>query len=257
MIEIFSSQFSSMISRDENDRKMHETFDVLKRSLQALPNLPMKIKSVHKTSDSLLRTSSVACYPSDAVTLLAPSPTTSDKIMVDQVRSTIVDILSSHHDLVIELESTSGWPFQSPSSASEDDDIAEVYAIKSSLLIVVGKLLKEIYNYHSIAENDFLDVFISGFVFRIRIAINNIQMHRLVDDERQSRALGKVIQMENVEDAVIYYSNLVDEMVSREPSFSVVCSLCKRWLNCHMLSGQLSPREVDLMVAYCFSSKLR
>lgn len=239
---------------DVRTQSIADAYGALKSGLQSLPDLPLKIMAITKLSDTLLATSTLIPAPSDAV--LAMSGASLGRRADDTNTRQPVDMVVRPHEVALEFEFSGKWPQREalPGDVSSTDELYddEVLSIKSSMLVLIGKSLQETYGYFSIAEDDLLDVFVGGYVFRLRIH------HRRPRNPSELISQAMITEMnEEEERARQLHAKLVEAMTSREQNFAVVCRLCKRWIGAHMFSLALSNEDVELIVAYLFSNKRR
>ena len=241
---------------DMRTQSITDAYGTLKSGLQSLPDLPLKIVAITKLSDTLLATSMLIPAPSDAV--LAMSGISLEQRRVDgKLSRQLVDMVVTPHEVALEFEFSGKWPQREAlpgGSQALADDLYndEVLSIKSSMLVLIGKSLQDCFGYFSIAEDDLLDVFVGGYVFRLRIH------HRR--PRNPSELIAQVVTNEKGEEeerARQLHAKLVEAMTSREQNFAVICRVCKRWIGAQMFSLALSNEDVELMVAYLFSNKRR
>ena len=220
--------------------QLARSFERLKGGLEALSGLPLQIVAVHRVGDALLGTSSTPPTRSAAVLGAAGA--------AGAPAAGRVDLFVAPHEVAIEFQFSGKWP-QRGDADGEDAYDDEIVAIKSSFLVLMGRGLREMFDYPSVAADDCLDVLLDGFVFRLRLHHRQPRPAPGLAPRRDPR--------EDAERAALMHAKLVEAMARREQNFAATCRLCKRWMGSQMFSTCMAAENVELMVVHCFTNARR
>ena len=241
--------------------RLTQSFEKLKSGLEALSSLPLQIVAIHKMGDTLLGTSSTFPKESAAVRGVGGGGGGEPAVRKGKKDNSPgrVSLFVTPHEVAIEFQFSGKWPQREvvAGGGPEEEDTYEdeIMAIKSSFLVLMGRELREMYDYQSIAQDDCLDVLLDGYVFRLRIHYRQ-QRVAAVPTELLPAPLRRN-DADDGERARLMHAKLIEAMTRREQNFAAICRLCKRWMSSQMFSMCMAAENVELMVVHCFTNARR
>ncbi|XP_057967920.1 uncharacterized protein LOC131157627 isoform X2 [Malania oleifera] len=209
-------------------------FEVLSKRLHLLQDIPLRISSVQPL-DPAFRFTSV--YPPE------PHPLAYEKGGVSKLQkltSTCIQPL----EVMIQLEGSGNWPL---------DEVA-MEKTKSAFLIKIGESLQNSCGMTCTATEDDVDVFMSGYAFRLKIlherGLSLLNRQNGSDKGKQVFSADKKLFFRS------QHSSMINGLQGRYPTYGPVVRLAKRWIASHLFSACLVEEAVELLVAYVFSTPL-
>ncbi|KAK6150894.1 hypothetical protein DH2020_015826 [Rehmannia glutinosa] len=206
-----------------------KAYDDLSKHLRLLDDIPLKISSVQPL-DSAFRLTSV--FPP------APHPLAHEegsRIKLEKPTATCIQPL--------ELEGSGNWPL---------DELA-MEKTKSAFLLKIAESLHTKRGITCTATEDDVDVFMSGYAFRLKILHERglslvkrqggAQMKRVLSSDKKLFLRGQ-------------HSSMVNGLRGRYPIYGPVVRLAKRWVSAHLFSNSLSEEAIELLVAHLFLKPL-
>lgn len=190
-------------------------FNELANTLRGLEELPLSIRSVHAAAPTLRR---CALFP---------------------VRPCVGNLFIEPLDIIATFETSPAWP----------EDAVAVAAAKASFYVALRSQLAS-KGVLSDATISFLDIQLSGFIFRLRLRVDK-EPGLLAGRPEEADAL--VWQT----DSVIQHHDGIRTV--RSPLLGRAARLAKAWLNSHMLFGVLGDRRdelVEILVAAVLNDDL-
>ncbi|WJZ86013.1 hypothetical protein VitviT2T_005516 [Vitis vinifera] len=211
-----------------------EAFEVLSKRLHLLKDIPLKVSSVQPL-DSAFRFTSV--FPPE------PHPLANEKSAVprlNKLTSTCIQPL----EVMIQLEGSGNWPM---------DDVA-IEKTKSAFLLRIGESLQNNWGMICTATEENVDVFMSGYAFRLRI------LHErglsLLNRQNGSNQLKHISSVDKELFTRGQHSSMINGLQGCYPIYGPVVRLAKRWVASHLFSACLVEEAVELLVAYLFLKPL-
>ncbi|KAL8044894.1 hypothetical protein ABFX02_08G076200 [Erythranthe guttata] len=214
-------------------QKLLKAFDDLSKHLRLLDDIPLKISSV-QSLDSAFRLTSV--YPP------APHPLAhkeGTKIKLENPTATCLQPL----EVMIQLEGSGNWPM---------DELA-MEKTKSAFLLQIAESLQTKLGITCTATEDDVDIFISGYAFRLKILHERglglvkrqggAQMKRVLSSDKKLFLRGQ-------------HASMINGLRGRYPIYGPVVRLAKRWVAAHLFSNKLSDEAIELLVAHLFVKPL-
>ncbi|KZV53865.1 nucleolar protein 6 [Dorcoceras hygrometricum] len=210
-----------------------KAYDDLAKQLRLLDDIPLKISSVQPL-DSAFRFTSV--FPP------SPHPLAHKKgirVKLEKECTTCIRSLV----VLIQLEGSGNWPM---------DELAQEKT-KSAFLLKIAESLQHRYGISCTATEDDIDVFISGYSFRLKI----LHERGLSLVNRKSGAQKKLVMSS---DKKLFlrsqHSSMLNGLQGRFPVYGQVVRLAKRWVSAHLFSNALTEETIELLVAYLFLKPL-
>ncbi|KAL3525384.1 hypothetical protein ACH5RR_013756 [Cinchona calisaya] len=205
-------------------------FDDLSKRLRLLDDIPLRVSSVQPLSSAFRFTS---VFPP------GPHPLACENhvdVRMQKLTSTCIQPLQ----VLIQLEGSGNWPM---------DDVA-LEKTKSAFLLKIGESLQKNWGMTCTATEDDIDVFMSGFAFRLKI------LHeRGLNLVRRPIGGGSVKQVLSTDKKLFIcsqHSNMINGLCGCYPTYGPVVRLAKRWVSAHLLSSLLAEEAIELLVAYLF-----
>ncbi|KAL6222410.1 hypothetical protein ACLB2K_005802 [Fragaria x ananassa] len=143
-------------------------------------------------------------------------------------------------EVMIQLEGSGNWPM---------DDVA-VEKTKSAFLLKIGESLQNSWGMTCTATEDDVDVFVSGYAFRLKI-----WHERGLTLMRRETGNEHVNKVSNVDKELYFrsqHSSMINGLQTCYPAYGPVVRLAKRWAASHLFSACLEEEAVELLVAYIF-----
>ncbi|OVA07033.1 Nrap protein [Macleaya cordata] len=209
-------------------------FEALSKRLRQMEDIPLKVSSVQPL-DSAFRSTSVF--------LPEPHPLANEK-GIGRRSQKLFSTCIQPMEVMIQLEGSGNWPM---------DDVA-IEKTKSAFLLKIGESLQKSWGMPCIAAENELDVFMSGYAFRLRILherglsllskqVGNAKTKRITSVDKELFIRGQ-------------HSSMINGLLGRYPIYGPVVRLAKRWISSHLFSSFLAEEVVELLVAYLFLQPL-
>ncbi|KAL3225012.1 hypothetical protein MRX96_026198 [Rhipicephalus microplus] len=233
---------------EELGNEVVSVYDELSRTLRRLHNLPLTVSSVRGTSPTLrltevfpplkgtLSTDFGTCFVQDNVYMM-PLPFKAH-----------IPHLIPVSTVVVHMEATGKWP----------DDLEALRRVKAAFHLTLARLLRDDEHLITAAHPEYVDVFKSGFVFRVRIAA-----HKEIGLARQSVAPNGAIKIKDTElsskieletEILPGLTSALHGLQQQHSTFSAACRLAKRWVASHLLSNHVSEECIELLAAAVYIS---
>ncbi|XP_073135588.1 uncharacterized protein [Henckelia pumila] len=214
-------------------KNLLKAFDDLSKQLRLLDDIPLRISSVQPL-DSAFRLTSV----------LPPSPhplahKKGIRVKLEKEYTTCIQSLA----VLIQLEGSGNWPM--------DEQARE--KTKSAFLLKIAESLQDKFGISCSATEDDVDVFMSGYAFRLKI----LHERGLSLANRKSGAQKKGV-MSSDKDLFLLsqHSSMINGLRGRFPIYGEVVRLAKRWISAHLFSNAFSEETIELLVAHLFLKPL-
>jgi len=211
---VFQIEEAAGIKRGEKEEKetmrMHSALHELGKTMRALEDLPLRVTSVTGASAHLRRAAVQSARPQPKGKFIEPI------------------------ECIAEFESSRSWP----------KDAVAISASKAAFYVALHGSLKKEKGIESQATISFVDVFLSGFVFRIRIHVE-AEKDCFREDSRDREIL-----VWQTKGRLRIHNEL--RMHPLAETSAAVSRLVKRWLSAHMLFAYMGDRReefVELLVA--------
>ena len=227
---------------------LNDAYEQFVRQLKDLKDMPLVISSVVPISEGLTHTSVYSPYPQNYAKL-SSQPAGSYYIPV--------------HEVVVQLEGSGKWP----------DDLRAIQKVKVGLLLHMARQLEKSHSVsanvgienteNDLANTGFLDVvYERGYAFRIRIQQDpNHRETMLIERTLKNKALSKADRTRYDTVLKLYQTTFIRHTTHAQALHALrgkyyflpnTIRLVKRWLSSHLLSQQISPRVIELLVCYVF-----
>uniref|UniRef100_A0A6P4ACI0 nucleolar protein 6 isoform X1 n=1 Tax=Ziziphus jujuba TaxID=326968 RepID=A0A6P4ACI0_ZIZJJ len=209
-------------------------FEVLSNHLRLIQDIPLKVFAVQPL-DSAFRFTSV--FPPE------PHPLANKKGGVLRLHKFTPSCIQPL-EVLIQLEGSGSWPM---------DDVA-IEKTKSAFLLKIGESLQKNWGMICTATEDNVDVFVSGYAFRLKI------LHeRGLSLLRKETGSYQVKRVSSTDKELFFrgqHASMINGLQHRYPIYGPVVRLAKRWVASHMLSACLVEEAIELVVAYLFLKPL-
>ncbi|KAH0971237.1 hypothetical protein GBA52_023393 [Prunus armeniaca] len=205
-------------------------FEILSKQLRLIEDIPLKVSTVQPL-DSAFRFSSV--FPPE------PHPLANEKGTFLRLRSLPPSCIRP-----LELEGSGNWPM---------DDVA-IEKTKSAFLLKIGESLHNNWGMTCTATEDDVDVFVSGYAFRLKI-----WHERGLTLLRRETGNDQVKQVSNMDRELYFrsqHSSMINGLQGCYAAYGPVVRLAKRWVASHLFSACLVEEAIELLVAYIFLKPL-
>ncbi|XP_009347539.2 nucleolar protein 6 isoform X1 [Pyrus x bretschneideri] len=209
-------------------------FEILSKRLRLLEDIPLKVSTVQPL-DSAFRFSSV--FPPE------PHPLANEKgafVRLHRFTPSCIRPLEA----MIQLEGSGNWPM---------DDLA-IEKTKSAFLLKIGESLQNNWGMTCTATEDDVDVFVSGYAFRLKI-----WHERGLTLLRRETGNDLVKQVSNTDRELYFrsqHSSMINGLQGCYAAYGPVVRLAKRWVASHLFSACLGEEAIELLVAYVFLKPL-
>ncbi|KAL8250850.1 hypothetical protein R6Q59_034543 [Mikania micrantha] len=214
-----------------SDESLLESFGTLSKRLRLLSDVPLGISSVQPL-DSAFRHTSV--FPPK------PHSLANGRKSRDRIRSTCIQSL----EVMIQLEGSGNWPM----------DDAAIEKTKAAFLLRIGQCLQKDYGMKYCPSEEGVDVFLSGYVFRLKI------LHERGLDLLNGQAESYQVKRVSPADKYLFlrsqHSSMINGLSGCYPLYGPVVQLAKRWVAAHLFSASITEEAVELVVAYIFHKAL-
>ncbi|ONH96837.1 hypothetical protein PRUPE_7G155300 [Prunus persica] len=209
-------------------------FEILSKQLRLIEDIPLKVSTVQPL-DSAFRFSSV--FPPE------PHPLANEKGTFLRLRSLPPSCIRPL-EVMIQLEGSGNWPM---------DDVA-IEKTKSAFLLKIGESLQNNWGMTCTATEDDVDVFVSGYAFRLKI-----WHERGLTLLRRETGNDQVKQVSNMDRELYFrsqHSSMINGLQGCYAAYGPVVRLAKRWVASHLFSACLVEEAIELLVAYIFLKPL-
>ncbi|KAL7606257.1 hypothetical protein Lser_V15G19682 [Lactuca serriola] len=214
-----------------SDGSLNESFGTLSKRLRLLSDVPLSITSVQPLDSAFRHTSVFPPRPH----LVANGTKVGNKII-----STCIPSL----EVMIQLEGSGNWPM---------DDVA-IEKTKSAFLLRIGECLEKDYGMKYSPYEEGVDVFLSGYVFRLKI------LHErgldLLNGQSESYQVKRVSSIDKHLFLRSQHSSMINGLSGRYPLYGPVVQLAKRWVSAHLFSASFMEEAIELVVASIFQNSL-
>ncbi|WCJ24913.1 Nucleolar protein 6 [Euphorbia peplus] len=209
-------------------------FEVLSKRLRLVESIPLKVSSVQPI-DPAFRFTSV--FPPK------PHPLAKESGAVPRLNKLISSCVHPL-EVMIQLEGSGNWPM--------DEEAIE--KTKSAFLIQIGESLQSSWGMTCNASEDNVDVFLSGYVFRLKIL--HERGLNLVKKEIGSNKVKRVPSKDKKLFISGQHSSMINGLQGLYPMYGPVARLAKRWVASHLFSACLVEEAIELLVAHLFLKPL-
>lgn len=207
--------------------------EILSKRLRLLDEIPLKISSVQALHPAFRHTS---VFPPE------PHPLAFEKGIGNRVPKSAPTCIQPV-EVMIQLEGSGNWPLE----------IEAIEKTKSAFLLKIGESLQSRWGMFCTATEDVVDVFTSGYAFRLKI----LHERGVSQVKKQVTAAGndKVKSTTSVDEELFIrsqHSSMINGLHGRYPIYGSVVRLAKRWVSSHLFSSFLTEEAIELVVAYLF-----
>ncbi|GAV60039.1 Nrap domain-containing protein, partial [Cephalotus follicularis] len=211
-----------------------EAFDVLSKRLRLIEDIPLRVSSVQPL-DSAFRFTSV--FPPQ------PHPLANEKVNRQRLGQFVPSCIQPLQ-VMIQLEGSGNWPM---------DEVA-IEKTKSAFLIKIGESLQNRWGMTCTATEDDMDIFISGYAFRLKI----LHERGLTFSKREvgSDQVKRVSSTDKTLFVRSQHASMIHGLQGRFPIYGPVVRLAKRWVASHLFSACLVEEAVEILVAHLFVKHL-
>ncbi|KAF3447128.1 hypothetical protein FNV43_RR12308 [Rhamnella rubrinervis] len=209
-------------------------FEVLSKHLRLIQDIPLKVSAVQPL-DSAFRFTSA--FPPE------PHPLANRKGGVLRLHKFTPSCIRPL-EVMIQLEGSGNWPM---------DDVA-IEKTKSAFLLKIGESLQKNWGMICTATEDNVDVFVSGYAFRLKIW--HERGLNLLRKENENYQVKRVSSMDKKLFFRSQHSSMINGLRDRYPIYGPAVRLAKRWIASHMFSSCLVEEAIELLVAYIFLNPL-
>lgn len=211
-----------------------EALEVLSKRLRLIQDIPLKVSSVQPL-DPAFRFTSV--FPPE------PHPLAIDKGDVPRLQKLMPSCIQPL-EVMIQLEGSGNWPM---------DDIA-IEKTKTAFLLKIGESLQNSWGMTCTATEDDVDIFMSGYVFRLKIwHERGLSLLKREDGSDQFKWVSSIDKELFVRSQ---HSSMINGLQGRFPLYGPVVRIAKRWVASHLFSSCLVEEAVELLVAHLFLKPL-
>lgn len=226
---------------EEHSLDVIHAFDDINKAVRSLASLPLGIHAVQGTHP-VFRHCDVfpptpTCPPPDAELVYNMTVPEEGKALPPYVPALTV---------VCMLEGSGKWP----------EDKEAIACLKALLHVKMAAELREKHLLPVAVARGHVDVFKSGFVFRLVLAnAREIAVLRTVKTDSgmvKFKDTEEAVSLERDTVMLPHHTHLLHSIQQEHPSFSSSVRLCKRWLSCQMLWGAVTEPALELMLAHVF-----
>ncbi|KAL8507398.1 hypothetical protein ACS0TY_018083 [Phlomoides rotata] len=212
-------------------KSLLKAYDDLSKHLRLLDDIPLKISSVQPL-DSAFRLTSV--FPP------APHPLSNkgSKIKLEKHTPNCIQPL----EVMVQLEGSGNWPM---------DELA-MEKTKTAFLLRIAESLQTKLGITCTATEDDVDVFMSGYAFRLKI----LHERGLSLVKRHGGHIKHVLSSDKKLFIRGQHSSMVNGLRGQYPVYGPIVRLAKRWVSAHLFSNSLSEEAIELLVAHLFLKPL-
>ncbi|KAL6542299.1 hypothetical protein OROMI_023901 [Orobanche minor] len=236
-------------------KNLLKSYDDLSKLLRLLDDIPLRISSVQpldSAGDFMIPFEEEPQLKKEGKTFPAfrltsvfppvPHPLAHEegsRIKLEKPTATCIQPL----EIMIQLEGSGNWPM---------DELA-MEKTRSAFLLKIAESLQTKRGITCTATEDDVDVFMSGYAFRLKI----LHERGLSLVRRQAGAKMKHIL---TSDKKLFlrgqHSSMINGLRGRYPIYVHVVRLAKRWVSSHLFSSTLSEEAIELLVAHLFLKPL-
>jgi hypothetical protein len=231
---------------------LRAAFDTLNTRLKSTAGLPLTVVSLtplHPAFRSCsvwipapVSLSDPAWAPLDALTPLGvgvseldESSDVTEPLRIAQQRLRYgLDVI----EVVLQFESSARWP----------DEVPAIARLKTAFYLRIATVMRTAHGMASVVSEEHLDVFVEGFVFRVRIGYEK-ELHYLKLDGSPSAHAQEMLLSHKPTHAVA-----MKGFQFKHPMFGPTVRLAQRWVSSHMFSAHVNEEAVELLVAAIFTS---
>nr|POF25474.1 nucleolar protein 6 [Quercus suber] len=197
-----------------------EALEVLSKRLHLIQDIPLKVSSVQPLDPGLLLSS---------------------------LLNLIHWLLTRPLEVMIQLEGSRNWPV---------DDIA-IEKTKTAFLLKIGESLQNSWGMTCTATEDDVDVFVSGYVYRLKIwHERGLSLLKREDGSESSDQFKWVCSIDKELFVHSQHSSMINALQGRYQLYGPVVRIAKRWVASHLFSSCLVEEAVELLVAHLFLKPL-
>ncbi|KDP42811.1 hypothetical protein JCGZ_23753 [Jatropha curcas] len=211
-----------------------EAVEVLSKRLRLIEDIPLRVSSVQPL-DPAFRFTSV--FPP------RPHPLACENSHAPKLHRAFSSCIQPL-EVMIQLEGSGSWPM---------DEVA-IEKTKSAFLLKIGESLQNSWGMTCIATEEDVDVFLSGYAFRLKI------LHErgltLVKREIGSDKVKRVPSQDKKLFVRGQHSSMINGLQGIYQMYGPVVRLAKRWVASHLFSACLVEEAVELLVAHLFVKSL-
>ncbi|KAK7859384.1 nucleolar protein 6 [Quercus suber] len=150
-------------------------------------------------------------------------------------------------DIPLKLEGSRNWPV---------DDIA-IEKTKTAFLLKIGESLQNSWGMTCTATEDDVDVFVSGYVYRLKIwHERGLSLLKREDGSESSDQFKWVCSIDKELFVHSQHSSMINALQGRYQLYGPVVRIAKRWVASHLFSSCLVEEAVELLVAHLFLKPL-
>lgn len=211
-------------------KSLLKAFDDLSKRLCLLDDIPLRVSSVQPL-DAAFRLTSV--FPP------GPHPLAQENhldIRPEKLLSTCLEPL----EVLLQLEGSGNWPL---------DDIA-LEKTKAAFLLKIGESLQKNWGMECSATEDNVDIFMSGFAFRLKI-LHERALY-LTRNSGGENHVKRILASDRELFLHSQHASMINGLWGRYPTYGPVVRLAKRWVSAHLLSPLLAEEATELLVAHLF-----
>nr|XP_043615466.1 nucleolar protein 6 [Erigeron canadensis] len=210
-----------------SDGSLLESFGTLSKRLRLLKDVPLRISSVQPL-DAAFRHTTV--FPP------MPHPLASGTKAGKKIMPTCIQPM----EVMIQLEGSGNWPM----------DDAAIEKTKTAFLLRIGECLQKDYKMKYCPSEEGVDVFLSGYVFRLKIL--HERGLNLLNGQAESYQVKRVSPTDKNLFLRSQHSSMINGFSGRYPLYGPVVQLAKRWVAAHLFSALFTEEAIELLVAYIF-----
>ncbi|RWS09066.1 Nucleolar protein 6-like protein [Dinothrombium tinctorium] len=154
--------------------------------------------------------------------------------------------LISPLEVVIHMEITGKWP----------NDIGAIKRLKAAFYLELANQFKTKYNIVSKPQQEFIDIYHEGFVFRLILACyKELVLLRSTTTEEGTVRRNESKEADDFEtkiDTIPKLTSALHGVHLKYPAYNLACRLAKIWISSHLFTGHINEITVELIVAYVF-----
>jgi U3 small nucleolar RNA-associated protein 22 len=233
---------------------LRTAFEKLEKGLRAAPGLPLTIVNVQPVHAAFRHCSVFVplpvdlgcreCEPLDQLQTLAGAYGVGAEIDESIDINTQVQMRARYSiepiDVELQFESSSKWP----------TDVTAIARIKTAFYLRIAQVMLAEHSLTSAVAEEFVDIFVDGFLFRVRL-LHEKEIHLLKqDDSPLASALERTLVHQP------QHAIAMKGFQFRFQLFGPTVRLAQRWVASHLFSADLQPACVELLVAHVFAHPL-
>lgn len=214
-------------------KNLLKAYDDLSKQLRLLDDIPLRISSVQPLDSAFRLTSVFPPFPHP----LAHKEGT--RVKLEKEYTTCIQSLV----VLIQLEGSGKWPM--------DEQAQE--KTKSAFLLKIAESLQDRFGIACTATENDVDVFMSGYAFRLKIL--HERALSLVN-QKSGAQKKRVMSLDKNLFLLSQHSSMINGLRGRFPVYGQVVRLAKRWVSAHLFSNALTEETIELLVAHLFLEPL-